>query len=274
MNATESKTTHLEFRWTVSRGRDTYGYNICSLYADGRKVSSCNGGGYDMKGTALGSFIAHNYADRLNGLRAEDMEPQSHWEPNPKPGRCCENESCTHYREKMVLDVISRDDYTPEELDAAMYVIPSGTVERFPDDQALVNCPHCGEWTRPDSNDGKRVDDGRYFYGLSFHDPNYDPGKAIIGKDCNDRTLSNDSSDGKTVEQAESDGVSFGLERLQAAYTASSKVPTDRHTVPSIDGACGVSSVERIMKAIGLTMEYLPSRKKNDQFYVLHDSRG
>lgn len=47
----------LEFRWTVSRGRDTYGYNICSLYVDGKKFSSCNGGGYDMKGTSLGAWI-------------------------------------------------------------------------------------------------------------------------------------------------------------------------------------------------------------------------
>lgn len=38
----------LSFRWSVSR---------CSLWVDGCKVSSCNGGGYDMKGTAAGNWI-------------------------------------------------------------------------------------------------------------------------------------------------------------------------------------------------------------------------
>ena len=47
----------LEFRWSVSRGYETYGYNICSLWVDGRKVASCNGGGYDMKGTSLGNWL-------------------------------------------------------------------------------------------------------------------------------------------------------------------------------------------------------------------------
>ena len=51
----------LEFIWTVSRGRETYGYNICSLYSNGVKVSSCNGGGYDMQGVCLA-----NYLNKLN----------------------------------------------------------------------------------------------------------------------------------------------------------------------------------------------------------------
>lgn len=55
----------LEFRWTTSRGRETYGYNICSLWVDGSKVSSCNGGGYDMKGASLADFMAKEYQERL-----------------------------------------------------------------------------------------------------------------------------------------------------------------------------------------------------------------
>ena len=66
---TNPQTYNLEFRWTVSRGRDTYGYNICSLYVDGIKVSSCKGGGYDMEGTALGDFISDAYQDRLQNIR-------------------------------------------------------------------------------------------------------------------------------------------------------------------------------------------------------------
>ncbi len=55
----------LEFKWTISRGRDTYGYNICSLWLDGNKVSSCNGGGYDMEGTALADWIESAFQDEL-----------------------------------------------------------------------------------------------------------------------------------------------------------------------------------------------------------------
>ena len=58
----------LKFKWTVSRGRDTYGYNICSLWIDGQKVSSCNGGGYDMKGTALANWMEEEFQNQLRKL--------------------------------------------------------------------------------------------------------------------------------------------------------------------------------------------------------------
>ena len=194
--------TTLEFRWTVSRGRETYGYNICTLYVDGRKVARCNGGGYDMKGTCLGNWIAREYADRLLGLKPDDMPERAHY----------------------------------------------------------------------DSEKQQRVDEGRYFYGLTFHDPSYDPGKAVIGTDCSDRTTSKESAVGKTVNQAEDANISFGLERLQAAYRASSKFPTERHTIPLIDGACGQSSVEKIAKAIGLEFSWVPCRSKKLDIYQLHDA--
>jgi hypothetical protein len=190
----------LEFKWTVSRGKDTYGYNVCSLYVNGKKVSSCNGGGYDMKGTALGSWIAREYQERLVNLKPEDMPKQSHYSYNEK----------------------------------------------------------------------KTIEDGRYFYGLSFHDPDYDPGKAVIGKDCSDRTFGK-GSEGKTIEQAEKDSESFGLERYQAFYSASSGVPTENHRVPLIDGACGISSVENIMKVIGLKMVFV-KESRNLDIYRLVDT--
>lgn len=56
---------NLTFKWTVSRGRNTYGYNICSLYVDGIKVSSCNGGGYDMQGTCFAEYINIAYHQEL-----------------------------------------------------------------------------------------------------------------------------------------------------------------------------------------------------------------
>jgi hypothetical protein len=172
----------LEFKWTVSRGRDTYGYNICSLYVDGRKASSCDGGGYDMEGTALGTWLARAYAERLVGLKTRDFPAQAR------------------------------------------------TLERS-------------------------------FYGLAFHDPDFDPGKAVTGA-------------GTTVEQAEQDGESLGLERYQAFYAASSKRPSTRHRVPRIDGACGFSSVEKIAGAIGLTLHRIPVRSKHLTVYQLQDEQA
>ena len=164
----------LEFKWTVSKGRQTYGYNICTLRVDGKKVSSCNGGGYDMNGTVLGDWIAKEFSNELTKLE-----------------------------------------------------IP---------------------WTK------RNGDDVQEYYGLSFHDPNYDPGKTII--------------DGETIEQREKDGKSVGLERYQSFYSASSRIPTKNHTVPLLDGGCGFSSMERIINAIGYKLKYI-YKAKNTTVYSL-----
>lgn len=59
----------LTFKYSTSRGRDTYGYTIVSLYVDGNKVSTTNGGGYDMRGTVLAHYIKDNYLERLKALK-------------------------------------------------------------------------------------------------------------------------------------------------------------------------------------------------------------
>lgn len=64
------KTTVLTFKYTTSRGRDTYGYNIVTLYANGEKVARTCGAGYDMRGTVLGRYLTDKYNDRLQKLPA------------------------------------------------------------------------------------------------------------------------------------------------------------------------------------------------------------
>lgn len=184
----------LEFKWSVSRGRDSYGYNICTLFFDGEKVARCNGGGYDMKGTCLGNFIASRFADRLLKLKEKDL---------PKAGGCR----------------------------------PEGT--------------------RPE------------FYGLSYIDPTYDPGKAVVK---HAPVFGKDEDAGKTVAVLEKEGKSLGLERYQAFWSATSKFPTRKHRIPSIDGACGMSSVQEIMRAIKLDIEYVPTKGGNS-IYLLHDHK-
>lgn len=177
----------LRIRWGVSVGQDTYGYTTCSLSVDGKRQAACNGGGYDMKGTVIGSWIARTFSKELCALKPAD----------------------------------------------------------FPESRGQ-----------------------RELYGLTFHDPNYDPGKAVIGEGCDDRTLGEKGKD-KTVAQAEADGDSFGLERYQAVYKASSPVPTKRHTIPSIDGACGLSSVLAIFHAIGLDLRQVVNTSKLDVYEVV-----
>lgn len=60
---------HLSISWTISRGRDTYGYNICRLDdRNNRKRYRTWGGGYDMLGTVFGAWLQDVYQERLQGL--------------------------------------------------------------------------------------------------------------------------------------------------------------------------------------------------------------
>ncbi len=74
----------LSFKWTVSRGRYSYGYNICSLYVDGKKVASCNGGGYDMKGTVLANWVESVFYEELKKLKPADFYGLSIYNKNYK----------------------------------------------------------------------------------------------------------------------------------------------------------------------------------------------
>ena len=52
----------LIFKWTVSRGRETYGLNICTLYVQTgwnkpKKVASCTRCGYDVPGACLAEYM-------------------------------------------------------------------------------------------------------------------------------------------------------------------------------------------------------------------------
>ena len=75
----------LNFKWTTSRARDSYGYNICTLKGfRGNKISSTCGGGYDMKGTVFGDMINKYFAHELKKLSSKDFYGLSHYNPNAK----------------------------------------------------------------------------------------------------------------------------------------------------------------------------------------------
>lgn len=58
----------LTIKWGKSRGVNTYGYAICTLYANGKKETTTKGGGYDMKGTVLGEYLKRYYLPRIMTL--------------------------------------------------------------------------------------------------------------------------------------------------------------------------------------------------------------
>lgn len=244
----------LTIRWGTSRGRDSYGYTTCSLRNHrGQRVAACNGGGYDMRGTVVGNWIAATFPKELCALKESEMPENSHWQP--ERARVCDGLCKKTNEDAFLASVISEGETKRPEL------------PKLPED--CYECPTCKGPTRQ-SREGKRIDDGRSFYGLRFFDPNYDPGKAVIGQDCSDRTLTKGDvgSKGKTVEEAEAAGNSFGLERLQAAYKATAPHATDRHTIPSIDGACGISCVLKILNAIGLCLRQVHDSSKLDVYTI------
>jgi hypothetical protein len=61
-------TEYLELKWTVSRARDTYGYNVVTLRDESGNRFRANGGGYDMVGTVFGEWLMTVHADKLTTL--------------------------------------------------------------------------------------------------------------------------------------------------------------------------------------------------------------
>lgn len=65
-------TMNLHFKFTISRGRDTYGYNICTLLVDGQILGRCIGGGYDMQGTAFAQWLESGFQPELKLMCREN----------------------------------------------------------------------------------------------------------------------------------------------------------------------------------------------------------
>ena len=67
-------TNHLALSWSISRGRNTYGYNICRLDSyDSGKRYRCMGGGYDMTGTVVAEWLVAEHQDKLQAIHASNF---------------------------------------------------------------------------------------------------------------------------------------------------------------------------------------------------------
>ena len=64
--------THLNISWSVSRGRDSEGWNICRLddTRTGKRYRTM-GGGYDMIGTVIGDWLEDQFQNELKALVAD-----------------------------------------------------------------------------------------------------------------------------------------------------------------------------------------------------------
>lgn len=63
-----NKEHNLIIKHSVSKGRNTYGYNLVTL-RDGKSRYSTCGGGYDMIGTVFGDWLYSCYKERLKALK-------------------------------------------------------------------------------------------------------------------------------------------------------------------------------------------------------------
>lgn len=79
---------HLVLSWATSKGRDTYGYNICRLddRNNGKRYRTI-GGGYDMMGTVFGEWLQENYQNELQNIkaRAHYISDENGTQANPRP---------------------------------------------------------------------------------------------------------------------------------------------------------------------------------------------
>lgn len=64
---------HLIVKHTVSRARDTYGYNVVTIW-EGNSRYRAIGGGYDMLGACFGNWLQNTYYERLKKLKESGEE--------------------------------------------------------------------------------------------------------------------------------------------------------------------------------------------------------
>ena len=71
MKTTLTQIHHLKLSWSISRGRDTYGYNIARLEDSrtGKRYKTC-GGGYDMVGTIFADWLSDTYQQELLDIKS------------------------------------------------------------------------------------------------------------------------------------------------------------------------------------------------------------
>lgn len=243
----------VEIKWGTSRGRDSYGYTTTTLYYNGRRMNGCNGGGYDMRGTVIGNWITQIFAEDLKKLKPEQMEKHSCWEY--ERAMVCRDKCESEYQAK-VNDAIMADK-TSEEIKAITQV-------KLPED--CWECPTCKGRTGP-SREGKTIDQGRYFYGLRFYDPKYDVLNEKLER-CDD-LFTKPEDVGKTFRQLKKEGKIVDLDILRKFHSNTSTYAKTRRHLPTIDGACGESSVMRILNAIGLSLHKVHDSKKLDVYEVV-----
>ena len=87
----------IEFKWGTSKGTNSYGFNICSMYLNGEKLASNTGVGYDMKGTCLAEFIKKNFKDTLKTLKGNEYYGLSFYDPREKTYKDTYSDGCEIY---------------------------------------------------------------------------------------------------------------------------------------------------------------------------------
>lgn len=71
--------TYLKVKWSISRGYETAGYNICTLTDEstGKRYRSL-GGGYDLLGTVFGEWLQETHQDALARIAGRAHQTVTH----------------------------------------------------------------------------------------------------------------------------------------------------------------------------------------------------
>lgn len=202
-----------------------------------------------MRGAVIGNWIAATFRKELCALTPDMMPADSHWEN--ERARVCAGDCKDKWKAAHRAAILDH----PE----------GGLPQQVKLKEDCFECPTCKGPTHA-SRDGKRVDDGHCFYGLRFYDPNYDALNAVLERA--DDTFTKPEDVGKTFRQLQQEGKLVDLDILHGWYKATSRHATERHTAPTIDGACGESSVLNILNAIGLCLEKVHSSSKLDVYVI------
>ena len=88
----------IEFKRSMSRGRDTCGDTIYRLYIDGQKTKhAVNGGGYDMRGAAFSGWIKELFFGELKKLDSSKFYGLSFWNERTKKYQKRYSKNCKVY---------------------------------------------------------------------------------------------------------------------------------------------------------------------------------
>jgi hypothetical protein len=71
---------NLQFKYSTSKAKSSYGYNVITLYVNGEKVARHCGGGYDMFSSVIGDWMTKQFNEELKKLPSKEHYGVFHYD--------------------------------------------------------------------------------------------------------------------------------------------------------------------------------------------------